>query len=346
MLTQNVDTGMSGVSCADWDASYDQALADSIAGVSGGSILQQNVEVLTCTDVEDRRRVLGQHTASHAVELLMKRKLETTAVDLKVKIIMILEESGIADITKENAFSMLSTMIQTSVDSGTLQTRLNAMLVQVLGEAAPVLSVNSFAADPADGGIEVARSREPTSMPSGLPAKGDIALGENFLFLVSVGVVSFTILLIMLYFCAEHLKNRGTKVYVADSNLDVDKDFNSFTNIKDEDNTVQKPSPDASLSRKVMVHDNKVIPYERDFKHVEAEGSERDTPLGEMSRQLSSATGHGIGSGSGSGSDGRNLRSKLISQDSEKMINLEGGGGTPFSELREMMRVQELSQAE
>ena len=409
MLTQNVDTSVSGVNCSSWNEDYDQALANSIAGVSNGSILQQNVEVVSCTDVEDRRRMLGQHTASRAVELLMQRKLAAAqAVNLKVQILLILEESGIADISKDNAFTLLSDMIQSSVDSGTLQTSLNAILVEELGEAAPVLSVDSFSADPADGGIAVERSREPTSMPSSLPVEEEAFL-DNPLVVASISVMALTVLLAGLYAVAVKLKSRGTKVYVTESSLDVDDSFKVFTNIQEEGKSVHEPTPDDtnkfkfirtsstpddanSISRETnsltmntntfvlkrgvsnasdtdrfkrasstpddnnsfsvellntnikkpagvgMVHDNKVIPYEKDFQQ-NAEGSAHDsTPLDNLDRQLT-----GAGVGIASGSTKKNMRPALMSEHSEKMINLEGGTATPFSELRDMMRIQEVS---
>ena len=332
LLRQDVDTGMSGVSCADWDEHYDQALAHSIANVSDGTILQQNVEVISCTDIENRRQLL--EGASFAAELLMKRQLSTSSILLKIRIVLILEESGIEDITRDNAFTKLSTMMDNSVQTGKLQSSINTELEEELGEEAPVLSVNSFQADPSEGGIVVDRTREPTSVPSGIEVVED-KLEDSLWFIISMIVVGLTLLLMLLYYIGLKIKKSGSKVYSVGDELDANEAFSTFTNIQD---FVRKPKPDDGVgiarsgSRKVMLHDNKVIPFGEDFAHVEVDDKdqqqqEEDSPLDvDVLKGSSKAQGR------------LQSRPSFMSQESEKMINLESGKS--FSELRSMMRSQ------
>jgi hypothetical protein len=333
---------MSGVNCSDWNEDFDQALAKSIAAVSGGSILQRNVEVLSCADVENRRLLSAQRSASHAAGLLMDRKLRASqSVTLRVLIAMILEESGIEGITPDNAFSTLQTLMEDAVSSGNLQTTLNARLVEEVGLAAPVLAVNSFAADPSDGGIDVTRSRSPTSYPTKLPVD-TVLLTDNTWFLVSMAAFGITVLLLVLFVYVTRCQKRGAKVLMTDPSLEVTAGYDGFTNIQDERNIVQKPNPDGSVrfpkvSKKMVVHDNQVIPFEHEFDHVDNGGSAIDDANKRTNMEGESA---GIGDSDAPPSR-RDLRKSLYSQHSEKMIDQEEGN--PFSELRDMMRIEEMA---
>lgn len=374
LLSQDIHTGMTGFNCSEWNDDYDKAVRYSIANVSDGSILQQNVEVINCTDVgdENRRRLLSQRTASRAAELALQRRLSfLSSVDLKVHIILVLEESGIENITMDNAFSVLSTMLQDSVSTGSLQSSLNHELVRELGDAAPTVSVQTVTAAPEDGEVAVTRSREPTSVPSAEPEELTF-MEENQWYLASGGVVIFVLLLTLGYIYGPRPKPgvKPSRVYVTEDDVSMENNFPVVSNHAS--TMMQKPSPDepgsfsaATTKRLLELRNNigsssdPVIPYDQQFSAERARsreggrlagnsagatpGLDEVTPVDVLSPQLS---GTGVTSGPSLG-----RRSLLVSQESEMMINLEGGtpDGTPiasksdanFSNLRDMMRSQE-----
>jgi hypothetical protein len=315
LLRQKVDAGMSGVNCSDWNDDYDQILAESIATVSGGSVLQQNVEVLSCTDIENRRRrMTSKRTASRAASLMIERKLqESQSIALRLLIVMVLEESGIDGITRDNAFSVFQAMIDDSVSTGTLQSTLNARLSQEFGTAAPILAVDSVSADPSDGGIDVTRSRSPTSLPTSDGVEA-VPVEATVWFVTLMVMLAMILLLGILYIVAKVVYDRrGAKVVVTDIVVDVDdeaveddgfvsfKDMNSFQ--KASSNLVRKPKPEdveriigninaASRSqRQRQGNDNKVFPFEEeynDFSNIQSIGDSEAAVGSEQCLRVSS----------------------------------------------------------
>jgi hypothetical protein len=305
---------MSGVNCSDWNDYYDQILAESIATVSGGSILQQNVEVLSCTDIENRRRMTSKRTASRAASLMIERKLqESQSIALRLLIVMVLEESGIDGITRDNAFSVFQAMIDDSVSTGTLQSTLNARLLQEFGTVAPILAVDSVSAVPSDGGIDVTRSRSPTSFPTSDGVEA-VPVEATVWFVTLMVMLAMILLLGILYIVAKVVYDRrGAKVVVTDIVVDVDdeaveddgfvsfKDMNSFQ--KASSNLVRKPKPEdveriigninaASRSqRQRQGNDNKVFPFEEeynDFSNIQSIGDSEAAVGSEQCLRVSS----------------------------------------------------------
>lgn len=348
MLTQTIGTGLSGVNCSEWNTDFDDALADSIASVSSGAIQQKNVDVVQCTDAQNRRRLVGGQLSSRAAEMLMARELRASqAVTLRVQVVMVLEESGIAGITPANAFTKLKTLLQTSVSSGALQTRMNTQLTEKLGARAPVLTVDSLTAEEADGGVDVTRSRAPTLLPTSQPEEFVLVLTDNLWFNISLAVVCLSVVLLVLLAVAVHRQRQGAKVLVRGSymdNSDSKEGYSGFSNIQEEGKTPQKPLPhdNESLSRgstKLFGQDNRVIPFENDFLSP-APGAAAAS--GHAAIEMETTTGSELNGNAAAGAAVVSERRKsLRSQHSELMIDQEEGI-TSFSEVREMMHIQEM----
>lgn len=339
---------MSGLNCSEWDADMDQVLADSIAEVSGGSVLQRNVEVVSCTNVESRRFLAEQPTASRAAALLMQRKLRASqSVELQLLIVMVLEESGIEGITPENAFSTLETLMQDSVSSGALQTTLNARLAEELGPAAPVLTVDSIVSDPSVGGVDVTRSRSPTSVPTSAPVE-PFVLVDNTWFIVSVAMCGVGLVALVFFIWVHRIKKQNAKVLMTqESSLDIHAGYSGFTNIQDE-GIVQKPKPDGSVQfqkvmKKANIHENQVVPFDHEYDCEDETAIAEPEPNKRSVVSVKGSFAESDDGGCGNNVDRKDLRKTLLSKDSEKLISQEEGGGNPFTELREMMRIEQMA---
>jgi hypothetical protein len=176
---------MSGASAADFDADYRDAFCSGVAAGSNGTFSKKNVHI---TDVTDTTAVTD------------RRKLASDGVVVTFNLNLIIEKMKL---TKENAFSTLSSKLKQSMTSSAMTSTMNSELASKKGGGAAPVGVSGFEASESDSSFTSLSSAVPSSAPTKAPFSDDdtvlpswsvsvIIIGASLFLLVSIGVACNT----------------------------------------------------------------------------------------------------------------------------------------------------------